>query len=556
MATKSSSITLLAKLANIIRNPAFRKADANDSEPFGHSDLDQKKLRERIESKRRDDSVRKREFTHLRKMLANRRLTMTGFNVSSRFAVASSFQGSSGFSAADRRSNNRAATVKKIDAIEALMSEQWTRRKHPTADSTPPAVTVPDAVAKPQIPVVSQPKPLQTPKSAPEIGADMDMDMDFDLDFTGLSSGPAVLGIEQSPVSPEELGYPALQTAATRFAEGDVAAAQAVLEAVVQDETAAVEAVDQCALALVDLYRGQGDLVRFDAVAIAYAQRFGRSAPEWYSVPQLLGHATPQPTRRSAPRDGSLWACPPLLDAAAVARLAASQNGRDMRLVNWEQLQTVSQDALKPLTALFTQWSAHGAKMMFDGMGVLNAVLEAATPMSDRQVAPERWLLRLETLRLQGLHEEYETIALDYCVTYEVSPPSWISPASVCTGITPEARASSILPGMADAPDSVPSAVSGFGYVDKLVLQGELLGDAALGIEHVMARVRPGDPIVINCHNLIRVDFAAAGRLLNWLAQHEAENLLVQFVNVPRLVSVFFQEMGISEFAEVSVSHK
>ena len=43
---------------------------------------------------------------------------------------------------------------------------------------------------------------------------------------------------------------------------------------------------------------------------------------------------------------------------------------------------------------------------------------------------------------------------------------------------------------------------------------------------------------------------------LHWLAQHEAENLLVQFVNVPRLVSVFFQEMGISEFAEVSVSHK
>jgi ABC-type transporter Mla MlaB component len=98
--------------------------------------------------------------------------------------------------------------------------------------------------------------------------------------------------------------------------------------------------------------------------------------------------------------------------------------------------------------------------------------------------------------------------------------------------------------------------VSGFDFLDELVLQGELLGDAALEIEQLMTKVRPGDPIVINCRNLIRVDFAAAGRLLNWLAQHEAENMLVQFVNVPRLIGVFFQEMGISEFAEVFFSNK
>jgi ABC-type tungstate transport system permease subunit len=68
--------------------------------------------------------------------------------------------------------------------------------------------------------------------------------------------------------------------------------------------------------------------------------------------------------------------------------------------------------------------------------------------------------------------------------------------------------------------------------------------------------VHPGDLVVINCRNLIRVDFEAAGRLLNWLAKHEAENVLIQFVNVPRLVGAFFQEVGISEFAEVSVSLK
>jgi ABC-type transporter Mla MlaB component len=289
-------------------------------------------------------------------------------------------------------------------------------------------------------------------------------------------------------------------------------------------------------------------------VAIQYAERFGRSAPEWYSVPQLLSRPTPSPQRRTGVRDGSLWACPPLLDASAVARLAASQSGRDIRLVNWAQLKTLGLDAVKPLSALFTQWSTQRAKMMFDGLDVLNAVLEADTPVKDSQVPPERWLLRLEALRLQGLSDEYETIALNYCVTFEVSPPSWTSPTSICDSIAPEAWASSTLPGWDDALDTVPAGLSSFGYFDELALKGELLGDAAAAIEQVMAKVHPGDPIVINCQNLIRVDFVAAGHLLNWLAVHESANLLVQFVNVPRLVSVLFQDMGISEFAEVSVA--
>ena len=557
MATKSSSFALLAKLANIIRSPSAKKAESDDSEPFAHSDLDQKKLRARIEAKRRDDSVRKREFGYLRQIMAKRRVASVGFGASSTFAASSSFPGSSSFSDADRRRNNRAATVKKIDAIEASMSEQWTRRKHPVPDVVPgntAVATSPDVSDKPKIPVVPKAKPKPAPL-AKVVLAPQD-DMDFDLDFTGLSSGPAELQADPPQLAAQEAGNPALQTAAMRFAEGNISAAQAALQEVMDDATASLELVDQCALALVDMYRGQGDSAKFDVVAIEYANRFGRSAPEWYSVPQLLGQAEAPASRRAAPRDGSLWACPPLLDAAAVARLGASQGDRELRLVNWGQLQTLALDAVKPLTMMLGQWCAKPAKMMFDGLDVLNAVLEAATPMGDRQVAPERWLLRLEALRLQGLHEDYETVALDYCVTYEVSPPSWTNPVSVCANMSAQDRANSVLPAMDDAPDSVPSGLSGFGFFDKLVLQGELLGDAALGIEHVMARVRPGDPIVINCRNLIRVDFPAAGRLLNWLAQHEGENLLVQFVNVPRLVAVFFQDMGISEFAEVSVSHK
>jgi ABC-type transporter Mla MlaB component len=544
VATKSSSLSLLAKLANIIRSPAPASVDADDSEPFVQGDLDQVKLRARIESKRRDDKVRRREFNYLRKVGVKRHTSAQGFGGSSRFT------NSSGFPQIDRRLNNRAATVKKIDAIEASMSEQWTRRKTVLADGSPKT----DATQIPALKPAQAPSPLASPPQTLKSIELPDANLDFDLDFTEFHSGPAPLGVDLPPPPPAVPENPALQMAALRFAEGDIASAQAALQDVLHDPSAPVEIVDQCALALVDMYRGQGDAARFDQVAIDYAQRFGRSAPEWYSVPQQLGHTSAQAKGHSASGDGSLWACPPILDAQGVARLAASQNGRDVRLVSWEQLQIIGLDAVKPLTALFTDWASQPAAMMFDGMNALNTVLGADTPMGDVRVDPTRWLLRLEALRLQGWHDNYETVALNYCMTYEVSPPSWVKPLSVCGGMFHDGRFPAS--GAHEGPDSVPFGISDFGLLDNLFLQGELLGDASFGIEHFMAKVHPGDLVVINCRNLIRVDFEAAGRLLNWLAKHEAENVLIQFVNVPRLVGAFFQEVGISEFAEVSVSLK
>ena len=42
-------------------------------------------------------------------------------------------------------------------------------------------------------------------------------------------------------------------------------------------------------LALFDLYRATGQAERFDALAIDFAARFGRSAPLWVSLPEQLG---------------------------------------------------------------------------------------------------------------------------------------------------------------------------------------------------------------------------------------------------------------------------
>ena len=59
--------------------------------------------------------------------------------------------------------------------------------------------------------------------------------------------------------------------------------------------------------------------------------------------------------------------------------------------------------------------------------------------------------------------------------------------------------------------------------------------------------------VQLDCAHLIRVDFIAAGDLLNWVLARSAENRTVNFVNPHRLVALFFGAMGITEHAKVKL---
>ena len=57
--------------------------------------------------------------------------------------------------------------------------------------------------------------------------------------------------------------------------------------------------------------------------------------------------------------------------------------------------------------------------------------------------------------------------------------------------------------------------------------------------------------MVIGCEHLVRMDFPAAGSVLNWAAQQQAAGQVVQFINLHRLVAVLFNVIGINEHAWV-----
>ena len=61
--------------------------------------------------------------------------------------------------------------------------------------------------------------------------------------------------------------------------------------------------------------------------------------------------------------------------------------------------------------------------------------------------------------------------------------------------------------------------------------------------------------IRISCALLMRVDFVAAGDLLNWVAMRHAEGREIVFHETHRLVALMFGAMGINETARVQLRH-
>jgi ABC-type transporter Mla MlaB component len=76
-----------------------------------------------------------------------------------------------------------------------------------------------------------------------------------------------------------------------------------------------------------------------------------------------------------------------------------------------------------------------------------------------------------------------------------------------------------------------------------LELRGNLLTDATQHMDQMLQQVPQGEPMTIQCARLVRVDFAAAGTLLNWLAANHSDGVQVQL-------------MGVTEYASVTLSKK
>jgi ABC-type transporter Mla MlaB component len=215
--------------------------------------------------------------------------------------------------------------------------------------------------------------------------------------------------------------------------------------------------------------------------------------------------------------------------------------------LGWGALERIERDAVPLLEGLFGGLCDEAAVLRFDGEASLPLALRALTPSGGRGADAMSWHLRLNALRAMGLQDDFELAALEYCFAFGSAPTPWVD--AQCQIQMSGAGHDALQP----APDTAyqmvaPEAGEG---VSQLVLQGEVLGDATQALAMLDSTPAAGKYVLIACRDLVRVDFAAAGSILNWVAMRQAEGKQVQFQNVHRLVAAFFNVIGINEHAKI-----
>jgi hypothetical protein len=79
------------------------------------------------------------------------------------------------------------------------------------------------------------------------------------------------------------------------------------------------------------------------------------------------------------------------------------------------------------------------------------------------------------------------------------------------------------------------------------------VGDIGATLQQLDGQLGAASLVNVTCTKLIRVDFVAAGDLLNWVLTKRSENRSITFADAHRLVALFFGAMGINENASVRV---
>ncbi|HEY2928741.1 hypothetical protein [Piscinibacter sp.] len=564
MAEPKDTTSFFRKVVKFVANPATEWSDLDPPNPEAReTEFAKSELKAMIERKRRNDFVRKREFDMLRKVrregLSSEQLAALG--------------GSSRIDDSEARLQDSGAKpdvgVKaKIDEIEQQMvgdGYAGSQRRTPEFYNAR-----------------TQPVPMEAARATkagvlPEGGRVVDTGPGHAVN-PAAAPAAVVMGPGMSPLSPLSLDAasddfahpfavevnevahdPDLDEAVIAFANADFEQCEQALSTLTSYSGERAQHAETW-LVLFDLYRAIGQQSKFESLALDYAQQFGWSAPQWFSMPKLVAEAATDDRPNPSRIEGQVgWVCPEWFDADAVAKLRSQTLQMPLPWVfDWSALKGIDPEACARLSELFRHWIGQKLDMRWMTGERLFTVLLDAAPTGVRDADPAYWQLRLDALRMTNRPDQFDEAAIDYCVTYEVSPPSW-EPAVCQVRVSGSERSTS------SPPLSVVSEVStsfvesqltedtNLVQVASVELSGQLVGDIGETVKKMDAELGTAAIVNVSCAKLIRVDFIAAGDLLNWVLARRSENRAVSFVEAHRLVALFFGAMGITEHAKVKV---
>jgi len=274
---------------------------------------------------------------------------------------------------------------------------------------------------------------------------------------------------------------------------------------------------------LFDLYQVSGQRERFDNLSIDYASTFETSPPPW--------NAPAEPAAASSGWAGltPTEAFAGVLDThidAQLERLRQAAAASPVLRLEFSRVTAVEPAGCALLLDTLRKLQAQQRELILVGADALAALIRDGIAVGRRDDTEAPWLLLLELLQLLNREKEFEETGMDYCVTFEVSPPSFTAPHKVATATAQKVSAS---------PDR---------FMLPPLLEGQL-GPLLGQIQHYADQYQT---LVFDCSRLTRIDYACANQLHASLAQLDKK---IEFRDVNHLVTALLRLLGFADIARI-----
>ncbi len=475
--------------------------------------------------------VRKQEFAYLRGVL-KREQGQDADHVMGGFPAGNT-----------KGARARDETLKKIAAVEAQLESLWvaSHAKRPADAPALASAQVADAAPTAGVPQRPQERPLALPPALPLM-------VKRGVQWDQYEPADTVAALRWHGVFESAASDETLVAAAVLFAHGKFKEASDQLLEALKAKPERQEQTFALALCLLEVLRAMGDQDRFDWAVLEYVEYWNGVTPQWRSdaAPQ---HPSTQ-TTKGAERNGqdygtddlleTFWRCPPTWDVKVAKALLQGLENQRSYAIDWADLRHITAEAAAFASPGFAKLCTQPVHLVFFDTLNLLTVLRKSTPQGQSLSDRNAWKLRFSMLQLAREHEEFERAALEYCMTYLETGPSW-KPAL-----------GSFVGDNASPPNLEVRARQGAaGPVWQL--QGEILGSYGLGLPDPREHPTP-TRIRIACHELVRMDGSSTSDLLEWISSAQTQTSEIHFDGVSLLVAAFWSALGIDGQVRIHLS--
>jgi len=170
-------------------------------------------------------------------------------------------------------------------------------------------------------------------------------------------------------------------------------------------------------------------------------------------------------------------------------------------------------------------------KLQVSGVDRLTALLQDLNRATHSRTA--HWLLLLELYQTLGRQDDFEDLAVDYAVRFEVSPPSWS-----------EVQAAEVIPAATAGPRD-----------DALQLKGDIAPGNESAMQQFSDYAANHHEVLVDLTQVTRVDYGSISQFISVLMQCLGSGKPITLRGHNALIHELFRVMGIDQLAQLVPRH-